>query len=407
MSKSSEKLQQYFKLQKGKTHKIENHPIALEEEHIRDFYLTMLCVASQAEGGLSEGQALFIQRIISGVENAKELREYVKLSLNIDDKFAEEFVTLFVKNDLKYNLIVDCLLIAHALEGEENKNIFLAEMIDTLGVKKEEALALAVIAIGILTQDSESYLSGIKSLSKKFDYTKFWYYGKEFVVGCVQNDSEAIYHYSMTQKEYIFPQKEGEKNNSIVLKSKKIVLQNLVLDLSQINRLILKSTESIYLINCEFDGKDKHQKGGISFYNSINIYVINCRFKNFITSRSVLLFSNICNVHIRNSIFTDCESTYLGYDTSQYGDMHCGSILYSEHCDCNVDIVESEFYRCQGNKYAIMSYRKKSINYKIEGCKFYECGNSLNPFVMFKESRKSDFIACSTQGCGRSLWYYN
>lgn len=379
MENSAAKLRQYFKTQMGKSHQIENHPLNQADEYTRDYYLTMLCVASQSKGELEGGQALFIQRILGGITEAKDFREYIKRAYEVDIKFAEEFVNLFKDNPLKYNLIVDALIIAHLNHDEFQNTLFIAELSDTLGITNDEMIAMAKLTSGILSENSEQYLEGSKLLASKFDYQKFWYYGKNFVAGCIQNDDEVTYYYSLNKKPFTF------KSSEIKFKSKTVIFENLIVDLSE-TLLKLESCEYISFRNCEFTGNY------INIGSTKKLEIVNSVFKNF--NDRAFFISGLDKLEISNSKFYDFRNN----DSS-------GGVFYiTNNKELDLKIMDSEFKNCYSNYYSGVIYFKNyhlSKESQIINSKFYNCKCNFTGWAQIHNAKKEMYIDCEIVDCGQ------
>lgn len=412
MENSAAKLRQYFKTQMGKSHQIENHPLNQADEYTRDYYLTMLCVASQSKGELEGGQALFIQRILGGIKEAKDFREYIKRAYEVDIKFAEEFVNLFKDNPLKYNLIVDALIIAHLNHDEFQNTLFIAELSDTLGITNDEMIAMAKLTSGILSENSEQYLEGSKLLASKFDYQKFWYYGKNFVAGCIQNDDEVTYYYSLNKRPFTFESSEIEfKSKKIEIKSKTVIFENLIVDLSE-TLLKLESCEYISFRNCEFTGKY------IEINSTKNLEIVDSVFKNF--NDGAFFISGLDKLAIVDSVFKNVSR--VGFITnlnkleiinSKFYNINCtgnyssssgkgGVFYFNEIKELEIQIKESEFKNCYAESYCSILYCFKtslSSNTQIVNSKFYNCKSQYG--TQIEGSKKEMYIDCEIVDCGK------
>lgn len=380
MENSAAKLRQYFKTQMGKSHQIENHPLNQADEYTRDYYLTMLCVASQSKGELEGGQALFIQRILGGIKEAKDFREYIKRAYEVDVKFAEEFVNLFKDNPLKYNLIVDALIIAHLNHDEFQNTLFIAELSDTLGITNDEMIAMAKLTSGILSENSEQYLEGSNLLASKFDYQKFWYYGKNFVAGCIQNDDEVTYYYSLNKSPFTF------ESSEIEFKSKTVIFENLIVDLSK-TLLKLESCEYISFRNCEFTGKY------IKIYSTKNLEIVDSVFKNF--NDRAFFISGLDTLAISNSKFYDCKNS------NDAG----GVFRIDNKKELELQIKNSAFKNCYSNySGGILSFNDSYLSgeSQIINSKFYNCkshNSTWRPII--HTSTKEMYIDCEIVDCDR------
>ena len=377
MENSAAKLRQYFKTQMGKSHQIENHPLNQADEYTRDYYLTMLCVASQSKGELEGGQALFIQRILGGITGAKDFREYIKRAYEVDIKFAEEFVNLFKDSPLKYNLIVDALIIAHLNHDEFQNTLFIAELSDTLGITHDEMIAMAKLTSGILSENSEQYLEGSKLLASKFDYQKFWYYGKNFVAGCIQNDDEVTYYYSLNKKPFTF------ENQRIEIKSKTVIFENLIVDLSE-TQIALQSCEYVSFRNCEFTGKR------INISSTKKLEIVDSIFRNF--NDRVFSISGLDKLEISNSNFYDCRSDNTG------GVFR----IDNNKKELELQIKDSEFKNCfSRDRYGILYFNSGYLSQEsqIINSKFYNCKCQWNAEQIYT-SKKEMYIDCEIVDCG-------
>ena len=270
-SKSVDKLRMYFKKHKSESYPIKNHPLEQADEYTKGIYITMLCVVMCNNNEVREEQTLFIERLMKGIELSISINDYIKRALEIDDKFAEDFIRQFKDSDLKYNFIVDALILISSIGTPEKKDVeFVSEICDILAIEKKELSELVRLAFIILEQSSHEYKE-FCSMELSIDISKFLFYIFDFCQGILSNNSQLFYakfeNIDSLKNEEIF-------NNLESISSKKVILENIIFD--GFEKLpSLNNCGEILINKCIF----KNNAQSLKFIESEKVTIINCNFE--------------------------------------------------------------------------------------------------------------------------------
>ncbi|MGG7199251.1 right-handed parallel beta-helix repeat-containing protein [Clostridium butyricum] len=328
-NKSVDKLRIYFKKNKSNSYPIKGHPLEEGDEYEKGLYITMLCAIMFNDSEAREEQRLFIERLITGIELSGNINDYIKKALELDDKFAENYVRQFKDNDLKYNFVVDALILISSIGTPAKKDVeFVSEICDILAVSKNEVDFYSNMALGVIEQDSEKFIDSSDRNLTIEKIENFEYYYEEFFNGSLIDNDETLYYYTNMKIELDFKMFDM-LDNVVVFNKKNIVFENYIIDLDKV-QIQFKNCDTVWFINCELNGQV------IKFENCNDIVIANCRLNKF-DNGTINLF-NCNNIYIEKSYFSECSKNV--------GDTGCyGGVIYS-NCIINVDIIECKFYNC-------------------------------------------------------------
>jgi len=185
------KFREYMRNNKGNVYPIENHTLALNgvDEYTKETYLKMLCVIMRYDGQGSEEQALFIKRLIKGIDGERSFEEYLRKAMELDDKFIDEILKQIEENNLKYIFTIDCLLITYTSPNVSDEQIgFAAELAEIIGIKKDEMELIVKFVKSVLEQDCKGYLDICRGIEIKEEKEKLliplYPYANQYVGGC-------------------------------------------------------------------------------------------------------------------------------------------------------------------------------------------------------------------------------
>lgn len=328
-NKSVDKLRMYFKKHKSESYPITEHPLEQADEYTKGIYITMLCTIMCNNSEPREEQRLFIERLMNGIGISGAINDYIKKVLEIDDKYAEEFIEQFKDNDLKCNFIVDALVLVSSVGSPEKKDTeFISEICDMFAISKDDIRIFSKMALGIVEQDSEKFIDSSDNNLILEKVEQFKYYYKDFFDGALIDNNEVLYFYANEKKE-LNVEMFFKGNEIIKFKEKTIVLENYKIKLNRVKFNFIDCHE-IKFINCDFTGN------AIKIEECENITIKKCEFRDFESGTLILL--NCDNIFIEKSSFKRCAKVLGNMGKS-------GAIIYSEELK-KADILECIFYEC-------------------------------------------------------------
>lgn len=373
-----QKMRSYFKEQKANLYAIVGHPLEKSDEYVQMIYIKMLCSLIQYNNLPSEEQLLFIERLLRGIGMSEPLAEYMQKALEIDEQFAEEFVRQFKGSPLRYNFIVDALMLVTNVSHPCSEHIeFISEICEILCINQKEVTFLSQMALSILEQDSKRYMEAVEKTPSLCEAQDFACYAKNFLVGRMVDHMHTVYYYANKKTDFnkVFAHEEMARE-TYTFTQEQVVLENWTIDLSETSWRFVNCKE-VRILNCKFIGKDK----AIQFDGVNSIIIENSFFSGF--SKRVMMINDCSKFEMVNTHFYDC--TYIYNDSSS----RVGGIYYIEDkginlgtgdrsvklyaCvfkDCGIWNTHSdEYYYAPNNIIGYSENVKQTISYT----RFYNC----------------------------------
>lgn len=342
-------IRKYFKNKKAASYKIKGHPLEKSEDYIKGLYFEMLCVILQYDGTHGDEQTLFVKRLMEGSGMPDKFTEYMRKALQVDEKFADEFVKQFKDSPLKYNFIADSLILT-ASRGvlEKHSAELISEICEILLLNKKDVDFLVHIALSILEQDSSIYMDIQDKQFARNMVAYFICYFKQFFTGrLTDTDSELLYFSAEKTRLEI----SGKEDQTVESKQDKVIFENYIIYLNDINFKFI-GCKSVEFINCNFSGVRP-----IVFENCRDVSIKDCNFNGF--SKSVFKLKSCNNFELIKCNFKNCGK--IGKDNVE------GGIIYSEslkqiavkYCDFNNCFIKAG--TTYNNVYGIVFYGDNSI----------------------------------------------
>lgn len=401
-SKSIDKLRMYFKKHKSESYPITDHPLEQADEYSKGIYITMLCTIMCNNSVPREEQILFIERLMKGIGIAGTINDYIKKALEINDKFAEDFIRQFKDNELKYNFVVDTLILISSVGSPAKRDMeFVSEICDILAIEKNKLSEILRLATIILEQNNEEYKE-FCSMELSIDISRFFFYIIDFSQGLLSNNSKLFYA-RFVNTDSLRNEKRFADLESI--SSKKVILENILFD--GFEKLpSLNNCGEILINKCTFKNNIKN----LTCSESENITIIDCNFKEL--KNRALYLSECGNMEIEGCNFEKCS--FESHDDGSYGYKDCayGGAIYIRNAKslkvdgCNFIKCKTEHYK-DGNADGAIAYLFGINNFKLENCQFDFCKNSYFRYSwrecggLFKvENTECDkAINCTTKNC--------
>lgn len=137
---------------------IENPPMLNEDEHHKDMYLQILFSVAVLEKQNNEDGIKTICRIAYGMGYAGDFERLLIKANTMNFGILDECTRLFGKSELKYILLLECMLVTAEFDGGKRRALeYISELAVLLNITKEEIIFLANLARVILTQDLSEY----------------------------------------------------------------------------------------------------------------------------------------------------------------------------------------------------------------------------------------------------------
>ncbi len=137
---------------------IENHPMLNEDEHHKDMYLQILFSVAVLEKQNNEDGIKTICRIAYGMGYTGDFESLLIKAQTMNFDILDECTRLFGKGELKYILLLECMLVTAEFDGGKRRALeYISELAVLLNITKEDIVFLANLARVILTQDLSEY----------------------------------------------------------------------------------------------------------------------------------------------------------------------------------------------------------------------------------------------------------
>lgn len=312
-------LRKYLEENKGEGFPLKNAALSEKEEYVKSLYFRMLCTLIRYTGEPSEMQVLYVNRLIAGCNAESKFQDYMKMALDLDTSDISEFIAAFKEDDLRFYFCIDGAILLSVAQTSDKNYELLAELIEVLGINKDELTYLSAVAKSIIAQSAELFNEASKLSTDSTGALPLYPYLSSFYTGPIaQHTSNELYVYSCDKSEYDVSTCEAYKVKRIIFENISIALQK---DLSfegcdeviirncriKINEYCLSfsSVEKIIFEESIFDGGSKNP---INIINCADVKINSCSFRDF-TSRTIWQ-EKVGAFNVTDSSFERCEYNY-------------------------------------------------------------------------------------------------
>ena len=316
----------YFKEHKAERYPFENPYLREKEEYIQSLYYRMLCALVRYPDEPDDMQVLYIRRLMAGAQAEHTFQDYMKMALDLDTDDINEFISAFHEDELRFYFCVDGLVLLSAVQAHEKAYALLSELIELLGITKDELRYLSAIAAAIVTQSSQAFDSA-KALATHFTkHLSFYPYIRGFYSGLI-TDTSAEKHIYFANGGNISLSQYGPYT------AKRVVIENISCVLDQ--DINFEGCAEVILRNCTLKGNEYQ----FQFYYVRKIMIENCNISDF--SNRFAYLKNSTNLFVQNNRFENCG--YCGKTDA------LGGVFYnyaSSMATNIVNFINNEFFYC-------------------------------------------------------------
>ncbi len=293
--KKIDQIRLHFSESKAERYPIENSSLKSQDEYIKSLYIRMLCTLVRYTGEPSEGQSLYIKRLIAGIHTEKEFLDYLRMALEINTNDVDSFVDAFKSGYLKFYFCIDGIILLSMEESNDKNYEFLAELIELLSVTKEELKHISVLAKAIIEQNSDAIENADMYATDTTKTLSIYHYIKGFYSGLVSDTDKEICIYSYNKEEY-------DLADYGIYETQKVLIDNVTTVIT--DNIYMKNCKEVIIRNCNFICEGK---GNFIFTNISKITFENCKFRDF--KNRVAQFIDTQNLIVYNNQFNNCGYT--------------------------------------------------------------------------------------------------
>lgn len=368
-SKNIEGIRKMMKDMKAEKYAIVNPDLIDKDEYIKSLYLKVLCTVVQYENDPTDMQILFLKRIISGIGLEDTVEEYMRKALEISELDIKEFLSIVGESKAKYYFATDGLIITSMRKGNSSEYEYLAELIELLGINKDDLEYLCMVVKSVLQQESSYYDQSKLKINERVEEIDFTPYINNYYSGAIVDTD--------TEKHYSAPDKNMSKSIEypILFKERKVVFENVVLNIEE--DWTFEGCEEVIFRNCLILGKES----SFTFSSIGRVEIDKCKVKDF--SNRIAYTKSVNNLIVTNSEFIEC-----GYTGS--GDVRGGMIYASGNKFEEIRVESNKLINCY------VSSDSNSYYFHDNGIMFGFEGKSYNieSFIVVN----NEFIGCECRG---------
>ena len=347
----------YFKEHKAERYPFENPYLREKEEYIQSLYYRMLCALVRYPDEPDDMQVLYIRRLMAGAQAEHTFQDYMKMALDLDTDDINEFISAFHEDELRFYFCVDGLVLLSAVQAHEKAYALLSELIELLGITKDELRYLSVIAAAIVTQSSQAFDSA-KALATHFTkHLSFYPYVRGFYSGLI-TDTSAEKHIYFANGGNISLSQYGPYT------AKRVVIENISYVVDQ--KITFEDCEEVIIRNCVLKGN----KYRFEFNRVGKVTIENCDVSDFIYRFAHLRDTN--NLFVRKNHFVNCG----GVDET-------GVFFFYDEDVNEISLVDNEFSNCYvtcNGRGIILRSHGTIKNLSVLNNRFHGC-NSRNNYL--------------------------
>jgi hypothetical protein len=362
---------------RSERHPFEGHPLAGEEDYRKNLYLRALCMALRYENEVSEEQTSFLRRLVAGAKAELLAADYMRQSFDVTVEAYGEFAGQIGRDGLKYAFAVDLMCVCHIKPCADEQTAFVAEIIESLRITREELDCLSRLARGILGDVPSPFFDSKIVWSKEIRRDLFACY---FTGATITEDAVICERNGMRVFLALTPNASLPGYLLKVAGADTVLFEGFSVQASDSDESVVfidlqGSERRFFFSRCVFDGL----KNPLNFADCAEVGFDRCVFKDFTTK--TLRLENVGNAVIEQCEFKGCVEYW---SLARYDWQARGCVIDAPNLP--VRIEDSGFIDCGGKTYtiffasAIISNAKAAVrNCTFENCWNYHNNTQINP----------------------------
>lgn len=292
-----DKIRKYFEVKKSELYPIKNTALAEKDEYTKSLYLRMLCSLIRYTGEPSKMQVLYVRRLMAGINAEAAFEDYMKMALDLNSTDVDEFIAAYKQETLKHYFCIDAIILLAVAENAEKKYELLAELVEMLGINREQLKYLSAAAKAIVMQSAEMFDEARKFLPDSLLNLSLYHYIAGFYVGKIVDTYEKVHIYSLNKADL-------DLTNYVSFKAKQVIIENISASLP--HNIEFRGCAEVVIRNCKFYDSEYN----FNFISVGKVIIENCEISNF--SNRVACFKGVNNIIIDSNRFVNCGVTSAG-----------------------------------------------------------------------------------------------
>lgn len=383
--KHIDEIRRYFDEHKAERYPFENALLGEKDEYVKSLYFRMLCTIVRYTGEPGEMQALYIRRLIAGSHAESEYPDYMKMALDLDREDIGELITVLGENDLKYYFCIDGAIVLTVGESSDKNYELLAELIELLGITRDELTYLISVSKAIISLNSDQFEETKRNSPETTKALSLYHYAAGFYTGMLADTPELRHIYSCNKAEV-------NLSNYTDYKAERVILENVTISLQE--SIVFDGCSEVIMRRCSFHGNSCP----FEFRRVGQVIIEECEISDF--SNRFAVFTDTNNLCLRRNRFINC-----GYTVSSWVDA-LGGVLWNGGNRTDSIVIENNKFlncyvartKCGNNCHAtgILLHLEKNIKEiivtgnRFSGCECHENGNYKEAYITGHASSASD-----------------
>jgi len=368
--KAGKKIMKAIESSKENTAEIKLVLLSSKESYAKELYFTLLSAVAIIDSEINAKERSFLSALIKGSNLNCEVSKIIDRSITAEKELIIDFLNCFGKDKLKYNFILNSLMMARIDDKINDKEAsIIAELVEILEITKEEIMFLAELALAIMEKNIERFHTLVSIKPDNIDFIQFEDHLHSFI-----KIPNVKYVNSIVELE------ENELSGSLIIEcpikiSKDIKIYDATIFFTDNGKMIFEEEIIIKIIKIEAFNSE------LIFNKCNNIIITDSVFKDNLNKRP-LTYNDCIDGVIDKSKFINCD-LFTKLNNIEATDEKCsGGAVYIYRS--NVALKNIEFANCKSK------FSGGGVYLYNEYC--VEDGHKINPIVI----AYCFFINCSS-----------
>lgn len=384
-----QKLREYLARTKGTRYPFEGHPLAVQNDYMKNLYLKHLSMILRAGNAVSEEQTLFLQRLITGCGGEYDLETYMRQGQEVTPESLEELLSALTPDGLRDCFLLDALLLTHLGPSDGERDELLAALCEAARLKLPELEQLADLCGKILRLELcaciETEFRNFRRIQPELwkpyfldaadAVTPEWKNTDDFLIAAAMKLTPLDVTTAIPVENFTFAVSDVTYQDAefvIFRKNKTVCFYNLEIRMNV--HLRFAAVEKVVFENCTFVGdgeREARNSSSLWFFGCGRIAFKQCSFRNF--GGRVIHVLDCHDISVQNCEFTDC---IVKYNSSSYGWRELGGVIYTNDTETPLHLLTTRFTSCGGCN-ATTNFFSSSIisncTMTVHSCIFENC----------------------------------